>query len=1336
MHIKYILLFLSIFLQINLFAGVAQCYGVSKDSNKAWFVSPNSESSPLPSSFEISLDKPFLVGGATYRVSNEKLYLFDCNDGSDCDLYAYVINTSSGTSVREMIKSKIIVGGWSEVVGVTSHVDPIDGKEYLSALVITSGAWIDFYQWDMDSLTLNANMPIKISENTSLRNLSYNEKLNKFYVVGDDSVTLKPTIYEVDLANKTIKNPIKLEFQIDAGGLSFAGDGLLYVENDDNKHDGIRNLYSLDISSGDMLKTAILSGDIDSLACNSGERLDTGDAPLSYGIATHKLPPFANEASQLYLGSKYGDDDTVLIQNGVDVNNDGADEDGVYIDGKSLENQALKIGDKVTLTIQTNGVKDGYLSGWIDFNGDGDFEDDGEKIIDNYLSHAKDTIAVVVSIPSDAIKGDSYARFRYSSDQNLPSHDDISSGKKSRDGEVEDYKITFIDSFNIGANGEVIPIAKDDYKRNEQVISATNPTTINIFEDNGYGKDIDAKNRLDPQSVKISPIGGSILSEDAKELTVPGEGIWVVNKNSGSITFMPDVNMKNDPTEIYYTVENEDKIRSNKAKVIVDYSPFIPFAKDDIVMGVVGVPTTIDVLNNDEKVSEDKNLDINSLQIVGTLNAGESLVVEGEGVWTILDGKVIFTPYDTFIKEPTPIKYTIKDIDATESNQATVTIHYPITIEGTVWLDPNNNDTLEEEEKRMEGWSVHIVNELGKIISKTTTDKNGYYIALNLIPGKYKVEFFNKYLDLMDTKITHNIKSSEVVVKDLPLHPTGVVYDSVTRQTISGAKVSLIDSMGELLPSVCLGSGGRSQITRDDGLYWLNINFGADPACPKSKSGYQLQVIPPDGYIFPSTKIKAQTDAFKSGTHERFCIVDKLLNNDSCQIQLQGDAPSVDEDTTYFLKMEMAIGDMEMFNNHIPLDSGVVEDKGGLSFLINKVAEKKEVTIGDFIPYSITATNESLFLKKDISIYDNIPDGFSFVKKSAIVTRVGEDGILNTSDDIQTKIEPKGNDPIVFGTFDFDSKESIKIDYLLKVGIGVAEGKHINQAQVNDITGFLVSNRTVASVRVIATPFMDNSLVIGKVFNDKNQNGIQDSCCEKGIPGVRIVGADGMVIETDGYGRYHVADEVKSIFGGRGKNIILKIDPTTLPAGATILSENPRVYRVTSSGLNVINFSVKLPNVEKFSREEITYQPDVREERYLQDETISIGSIYFDSDQNCIRPDQVKTIKKMAEKLKTYGGGELMIEGNTDARAPAWYNKKLAYKRAQSVYVALKSYLNDNQMEKISVIYDDVDREVKFNPKYDWWGKPNIPRTKKECTKLGLSHKDCSDVLRRDRGAW
>ncbi len=100
----------------------------------------------------------------------------------------------------------------------------------------------------------------------------------------------------------------------------------------------------------------------------------------------------------------------------------------------------------------------------------------------------------------------------------------------------------------------------------------------------------------------------------------------------------------------------------------------------------------------------------------------------------------------------------------------------------------------------------------------------------------------------------------------------------------------------------------------------------------------------------------------------------------------------------------------------------------------------------------------------------------------------------------------------------------------------------------------------------------ENATIIGKVFNDANNNGIQD-INEHGIPGVRLATVTGLVLETDGYGRYHIPD--KYINSTYAQNFILKIDAASLPIGSIIQSENPRVIRLTSRSLNKVDFAIR-----------------------------------------------------------------------------------------------------------------------------------------------------------------
>lgn len=79
---------------------------------------------------------------------------------------------------------------------------------------------------------------------------------------------------------------------------------------------------------------------------------------------------------------------------------------------------------------------------------------------------------------------------------------------------------------------------------------------------------------------------------------------------------------------------------------------------------------------------------------------------------------------------------------------------------------------------------------------------------------------------------------------------------------------------------------------------------------------------------------------------------------------------------------------------------------------------------------------------------------------------------------------------------------------------------------------------------------------------------------EEGIPGVRLATVDGIVMETDGYGRYHLPPTTPE----KDRNQIIKIDSTTLPKGTIFTTENPKV-RYQESSIIRYNFGVKLPEL-------------------------------------------------------------------------------------------------------------------------------------------------------------
>ena len=155
---------------------------------------------------------------------------------------------------------------------------------------------------------------------------------------------------------------------------------------------------------------------------------DVGDAPISYGNASHTI-------DGIRLGASVDADPSLLNNStatGDDVNGTG-DENGVTMPSEWLQ------GTTVTVPVSIQNAA-GYLSAWIDWNGDGDFADSGEQVV-NAQAVAVGTTNLSISIPAGATAGATFARFRVS--RNNTGLDNSSSPSGTvQSGEVEDYALT------------------------------------------------------------------------------------------------------------------------------------------------------------------------------------------------------------------------------------------------------------------------------------------------------------------------------------------------------------------------------------------------------------------------------------------------------------------------------------------------------------------------------------------------------------------------------------------------------------------------------------------------------------------------------------------------------------------------------------------------------------------------------------------------------------------------------------------------------------------------------------------------------------------------------
>ena len=170
-------------------------------------------------------------------------------------------------------------------------------------------------------------------------------------------------------------------------------------------------------------------------------------------------------------------------------------------------------------------------------------------------------------------------------------------------------------------------------------------------------------------------------------LVVDNEGAWSVS-DSGTVTFTPVDGFSGDPTDIQYTIGLVSGQRSNCATIDLRHELL---AVDDVATLNVGGSSLINVLANDSG-----SLNIASVRLVvptnpvagTTLSAdGRTLTVPNEGVWSVNnEGVISFTAVDGFTSSPTPIGYSVANIDGVRSNVAQV-----ILTEGGVTITANDD---------------------------------------------------------------------------------------------------------------------------------------------------------------------------------------------------------------------------------------------------------------------------------------------------------------------------------------------------------------------------------------------------------------------------------------------------------------------------------------------------------------------------------------------------------------------------------------------------------------------------------------------------------------------
>lgn len=534
------------------------------------------------------------------------------------------------------------------------------------------------------------------------------------------------------------------------------------------------------------------------------------------------------------------------------------------------------------------------------------------------------------------------------------------------------------------------------------------------------------------------------------------------------------------------------------------------------------------------------------------------------------------------------------------------------TLTGTAWLDANFNKVPDTGEPLLQGWTVALFLN-GVQLQSVLTDANGVYRLSNVAPtdgtsNRYELRFTapgagpnTAKLGIADSAFTNSLQritniavpsSSALQNLNLPITPNGVVYNSSTRAPLAGMTLNMLSAGGSTpLPSACFDDPAQQgQITQTGGYYRFDLNF-SDPACASGGSFVIKVTAPSAAFVAGESRvIPPASDASTAPFSVPTCpggAQDALPAIPFCEAQGSEFAPASSvppgsTGTKYYLNLTLdgasVPGSNQIYNNHIPVDPQIA---GSIS--ITKTTPLLNVTRGQLVPYTITIRSVLGASAQGVQVVDRYPAGFRYIKGSARLDGVPTEPTVTAGQ-------------LTWSGLSFDSDDHPTITLLLAVGAGVGEGEFTNRAQVlQGLTGQPMSGIATATVRVVPDQTFDCTDVFGKVFDDANRNGHQDSG-EKGLPGVRVLTAQGLAAKTDEYGRFHITcaltpNEI------RGSNFELKLDDRTLPTGYRLSTDQIQIKHATAGKALKFDFGASIYRVVAIDLSDAAFEPGKTEIR-------------------------------------------------------------------------------------------------------------------------------------------
>lgn len=399
----------------------------------------------------------------------------------------------------------------------------------------------------------------------------------------------------------------------------------------------------------------------------------------------------------------------------------------------------------------------------------------------------------------------------------------------------------------------------------------------------------------------------------------------------------------------------------------------------------------------------------------------------------------------------------------------------------------------------------------------------------------------------IEATYTDNLDAVPVHVASALIDPSGIVFNSITGNPISGAVVTLRNWDDkthscnlESWPTLPPGQVNPAVATGNDGKFVF-------PLVPVGD--YCFQVAPPTGHTFPSV----------------------VPDPDLPQGYTIGDGSRGG-------KISLRIGDPVIIND-IPVDP----PPGRLT--ITKTANKTVAAMGDMIIYTLTLTSNGEVPVTGIVVTDIMPHGIAYIKKSSQVDK-------KDFTDPQTK----GIRKLAWKVPNLNPNSSIAITFHAVVGPDTQTGDAINTVSASGISlgKTVISNKASFKIKIAEGVFTTKGTIIGRVFIDQDGNGVAKK--DTGVPNAVIYLEDGTRVITDKTGKFSISGIVVGTH-------VLRLDETSLPKGLVpkpgsnrfMANGNSQFVDMTPGGLFKANFVMENKEGEQ-KPEEIAKKPEPTEE--------------------------------------------------------------------------------------------------------------------------------------------